>query len=207
MCESIHFHNTSSTITSSAELYSNLCSAHALQAPSGVLLPGLELPYAAPFVPPPSLPPPEHVGAWGDGEGGGSHRGNPWRPARRRALLVGANYARSGERGAALRGCVRDAHCLHALLSARFGCARGSFACAGPRGGERRRSGGWPLLGMHGQYADDWVGSVCPIGRCMWHACLVFTMQQCFTASYSHAAEESRKAYCFTFNAGSSRRT
>ncbi|KAK9826757.1 hypothetical protein WJX81_006172 [Elliptochloris bilobata] len=87
------------------------------QAPSGVLLPGLELPYAAPFVPPPSLPPPEHARSWGEREGG---RGF-WRPARRRAVLVGVNYAGAGEGGAALRGCVRDAHCLHALLTARFG--------------------------------------------------------------------------------------
>jgi len=41
----------------------------------------------------------------------------------RRAVLAGVNYARDGG-GAALRGCVRDAHCLHGLLASRFGCAR-----------------------------------------------------------------------------------
>jgi len=38
-------------------------------------------------------------------------------------VLAGVNYARDGG-GAALRGCVRDAHCLHGLLASRFGCAR-----------------------------------------------------------------------------------
>ena len=136
----------------------------ASQAPSGVLLTGLELPYAAPFVPPPSLPPPEHAAGWGDGEGGGTHAGGPWRPARRRALLVGANYARSGERGAALRGCVRDAHCLHGLLSARFGCARSSLDVPGV---SRRACGGpcgvyaWPVS----LCAGHWGVTVCRTGR------------------------------------------
>ena len=86
------------------------------QAPSGLLLPGLELPYAAPFVPRPSLPPPEHL--LGD-----PAQAPAWRPTRRRAVLVGINYTRAGEGGARLRGCVRDAHCLHGLLAARFGWA------------------------------------------------------------------------------------
>lgn len=74
----------------------------------------LELPYAAPYIPPPSLPPPEyaHLPA-----------SDTWLPGRKRALLVAANYSRVDDEGAHLRGCVNDVHCLKHLLTSKFGCA------------------------------------------------------------------------------------
>lgn len=84
------------------------------QAPPGVVLNGrLQLPYAAPYVPPPSLPPPEYAHLPASGA---------WVPGRRRALLVAANYSRGADGGARLRGCVNDVHCLKHLLTSKFGC-------------------------------------------------------------------------------------
>jgi hypothetical protein len=84
------------------------------QAPPGVVLSGrLQLPYAAPYVPPPSLPPPEYAHLPASGA---------WVPGRRRALLVAANYSRGADGGARLRGCVNDVHCLKHLLTSKFGC-------------------------------------------------------------------------------------
>ncbi|KAL3152234.1 hypothetical protein ABBQ32_001316 [Trebouxia sp. C0010 RCD-2024] len=81
------------------------------QAPPGVrsLCPA-DLPYAAPFIPPPSLPPPEY-----------SHQdaAMPFQPLRKKAVLIGCNYTSIPE--AALKGCVKDANCLCQLLTAHYG--------------------------------------------------------------------------------------
>lgn len=82
-----------------------------LQAPPGVKAQSpAELPYAAPFIPAPSLPPPEY-----------NHQdaATPFQPLRKKAVLVGCNYTSIPE--AALKGCVRDANCLCQLLTAHYG--------------------------------------------------------------------------------------
>lgn len=73
-----------------------------------------QLPYAAPYIPGPSLPTPEypHLSA-------ASRRG--WQPARRAAVLVGVNYTHALNQHARLRGSVNDIHCLKHLLTTRFG--------------------------------------------------------------------------------------
>lgn len=84
------------------------------QAPAGVVLSSpLALPYAAPYIPPPSLPPPEypHLAA-----------SSTWLPGRKRALLVAANYSHVPDPQAHLRGCATDVHCLRHLLVSKFGC-------------------------------------------------------------------------------------
>ena len=82
-----------------------------LQAPAGVLpQKPSEMPYAAPFIPPPSLPPPEYP----DQDSVAS-----WQPLRRKAVLVGCNYCNIPL--AALKGCVRDASCLVQLLRVHYG--------------------------------------------------------------------------------------
>lgn len=82
-----------------------------LQAPAGVIPqdPG-EMPYAAPFIPPASLPPPESA----DPE-----LLDSWQPGRRRAVLIGCNYSAIPQ--AALKGCVNDANLLRQLMMEHFG--------------------------------------------------------------------------------------
>ena len=72
----------------------------------------LALPYAAPYIPPPSLPPPEytHLAA-----------SSMWLPGRKRALLVAANYSCVTDPSAHLCGCANDMHCLKHLLISKFG--------------------------------------------------------------------------------------
>ncbi|KAA6417467.1 MAG: hypothetical protein FRX49_12546 [Trebouxia sp. A1-2] len=81
------------------------------EAPPGVLsqIPS-EMPYAAPFIPPPSLPPPE-----------ASHQDTApaWQARRKKAVLIGCNYLSIPQ--AALKGCVRDARCLYQLLTVHYG--------------------------------------------------------------------------------------
>jgi hypothetical protein len=87
-----------------------------LQAPAGVVLGGrLELPYAAPYIPPPSLPPPEYAHL---------QKPMPWQPGRKRAVLVAVNYSSCPHPHVHLRGCVNDIHCLRHLLMMKFGCAK-----------------------------------------------------------------------------------
>lgn len=89
-------------------------SATAVQAPSKVGLHGRgQLPYAAPYIPEPSLPPPEHPHV--------SAASPDWQPARRSAVLVGVNYARALDKNARLKGSVNDIQCLKHLLTSRFG--------------------------------------------------------------------------------------
>lgn len=82
-----------------------------LQAPPGVLsqIPS-EMLYAAPFIPRPSLPPPES-----------SHQDTApaWQARRKKAVLIGCNYLSIPQ--AALKGCVRDARCLYQLLTVHYG--------------------------------------------------------------------------------------
>ena len=90
------------------------CDARWAQAPAGVArVERPELPYAAPYIPPPSLPPPEYPDL--PAEPG-------WQPGRKRALLIGVSYARCGDARWGLRGCVNDAHCLKHLLVTKYGC-------------------------------------------------------------------------------------
>ena len=87
------------------------CVVLPLQAPLGVKSQSpAELPYAAPFIPAPSFPPPEY-----------SHQdaATPFQPLRKKAVLIGCNYTSIPE--AALKGCVRDANCLCQLLTAHYG--------------------------------------------------------------------------------------
>lgn len=69
-----------------------------------------EVPYAAPFIPPPSLPPPESA----DPE-----LLEAWHPGRRKAVLIGCNYTSIPQ--AALKGCVNDANLLRQLLMDHYG--------------------------------------------------------------------------------------
>ena len=89
-------------------IFSYLCIC--LQAPAGVLLQSpVELLYAAPFIPPPSLPPPEYTH---------QDAAMPFQPIRKKAIVVGCNYTSIPQ--AALKGCVRDALCLSQLLIAHY---------------------------------------------------------------------------------------
>ena len=82
-----------------------------LQAPPEVLpQTGADLPYAAPFIPPPSLPPPESIN---------QEPASPRQTRRRKAVLIGCNYVNVPP--AALKGCVQDAVCLYQLLTRHFG--------------------------------------------------------------------------------------
>ncbi|CAL8467614.1 g7152 [Coccomyxa elongata] len=83
------------------------------KAPAGVVLSSqLALPYAAPYIPPPSLPPPEYAHL---------ATSSTWLPGRKRALLVAANYSHVPDPQAHLRGCANDVHCLKHLLISKFG--------------------------------------------------------------------------------------
>ncbi|CAL5219515.1 g1360 [Coccomyxa viridis] len=84
------------------------------EAPSEVGLHGrAQLPYAAPYIPGPGLPPPDYKHLAGVAQ--------RWQPARRAAVLVGVNYLYARDQNSRLRGSVNDIHCLKHLLMRRFG--------------------------------------------------------------------------------------
>ena len=118
------------------------------QAPAGIArVERPELPYAAPYIPPPSLPPPEYPDL--PAEPG-------WQPVRKRALLVGVSYARCGDARWGLRGCVNDVHCLKHLLMTRYGCGRQSY------GFKTLNPNILKYIGFEG---------VCPVPSVVHHAC------------------------------------
>ena len=85
-----------------------------MQAPAEVRLCGrAQLPYAAPYIPGPGLPPPDYKHLCGV-----PHH---WQPARKAAVLVAVNYLHARDRNSRLRGSVNDIHCLKHLLLSRFG--------------------------------------------------------------------------------------
>lgn len=80
------------------------------EAPAGVLPQApSEMPYAAPFIPPPSLPPPESSQ---------QNAAMSWQPRRRKAVLIGCNYLSIPP--ATLKGSVQDASCLYQLLKVHY---------------------------------------------------------------------------------------
>ena len=81
------------------------------QAPAGVLPEAApEMPYAPPFMPHASMPPPDYPD---------SERSQYWQPGRKKALLIGCNYDDCAP--AQLQGCVNDANCLRQLLISHYG--------------------------------------------------------------------------------------
>ncbi len=72
-----------------------------------------QLPYAAPYIPEPSLPPPEYPHILSSPR--------HWQPSRKAALLIGVNYTQALDQNARLKGSVNDIQCLQHLLIMRFG--------------------------------------------------------------------------------------
>ena len=72
-----------------------------------------QLPYAAPYIPEPSLPPPEYPHILSSPR--------HWQPGRKAALLIGVNYTQALDQNARLKGSVNDIQCLQHLLIKRFG--------------------------------------------------------------------------------------
>lgn len=71
------------------------------------------LPYAAPYIPGPSLPTPEYPHL--------SAAPHNWQPARKAAVLVGINYTHARDQHSRLKGSVNDIQCLKHLLMSKFG--------------------------------------------------------------------------------------